>query len=145
MGLQVSPQPSWGKLVDELLGEYVEPTIVNPTFIHTFPLDISPLSKQNPDDPRVVERFEAFVAGMEIGNAYSELNDPVAQRQRFLEQQQLADEEAHQVDDDYVFALMQGMPPTGGLGVGVDRVTMLLTDQQSIREVILFPQMRTRV
>jgi lysyl-tRNA synthetase class 2 len=143
-GLEVSPQSSWGKLVDELLGEYLEPTIVNPTFIHTFPVDISPLSKQNPDDPRVVERFEAFVAGMEIANAYSELNDPIVQRQRFLEQQQTADEEAHQVDDDYVYALMQGMPPTGGLGVGVDRVVMLLTDQQSIREVILFPQMRAK-
>jgi len=142
--LELSPQPSWGKLVDELLGEYLEPTIVNPTFIHTFPLDISPLSKQSPADPRVVERFEAFVAGMEIANAYSELNDPVTQRQRFLDQQKDGDEEAHVVDDDYVVALMQGMPPTGGLGVGVDRVTMLLTDQQSIREVILFPQMRPR-
>ncbi len=142
--LDVSPQPSWGKLVDELLGEYVEPTITQPTFIHTFPVDISPLSKQNPDDPRMVERFEAFIAGMEVGNAYSELNDPITQRQRFLEQQEIADEEAHTVDDDYVFALMQGMPPTGGLGIGVDRIVMLLTDQQSIREVILFPQMRAR-
>lgn len=142
--LKVTPQPSWGKLVDELLGEYVEPTIVNPTFIHTFPLDISPLAKQRPDDPRVVERFEAFVAGMEIGNAYSELNDPVAQRQRFLEQQQTADAESHAMDEDYVMALMQGMPPTGGLGIGVDRVVMLLTDQQSIREVILFPHMRSK-
>ncbi len=143
-GLEVSPQPSWGKLVDELLGEYLEPTIVNPTFIHTFPLDISPLSKQSPDDPRVVERFEVFVAGMEVGNAYSELNDPVVQRQRFLDQQQTSDEEAHVMDDDYVVALMQGMPPTGGLGIGVDRIVMLLTDQQSIREVILFPHMRAR-
>jgi lysyl-tRNA synthetase class 2 len=143
-GLKVSPQPSWGKLVDELLGEYLEPTIVNPTFIHTFPVDISPLAKQNPDDPRVVERFEIFVAGTELGNAYSELNDPITQRRRFLEQQQLTDEEAHVVDDDYVTALMHGMPPTGGLGVGIDRLTMLLTDQQSIREVILFPHLRTR-
>ncbi len=142
--LNVSPQPNWGKLVGELLGEYVEPTIVNPTFIHTFPLDISPLSKQNPDDPRMVERFEAFVAGMEIANAYSELNDPIIQRQRFLEQQKDADEEAHVMDDDYIMALMQGMPPTGGLGMGVDRLAMLLTNQQSIREVILFPQMRPR-
>ncbi|HXW00928.1 MAG TPA: lysine--tRNA ligase [Anaerolineae bacterium] len=142
--LNVSPQPNWGKLVGELLGEYVEPTIVNPTFIHTFPLEISPLSKQNPADPRVVERFEAFVAGMEIANAYSELNDPIIQRQRFLEQQKDADEEAHQMDDDYIMALMQGMPPTGGLGMGVDRLAMLLTNQQSIREVILFPHMRPR-
>jgi lysyl-tRNA synthetase class 2 len=142
--LKVSPQPTWGKLVEELLGEYLEPTIVNPTFIHTYPLDISPLAKQNPDDPRVVERFEIFVAGMELGNAYSELNDPITQRQRFLEQQQLSDEEAHMVDDDYIMALMQGMPPTGGLGVGIDRLTMLFTDQQSIREVILFPHLRAR-
>jgi lysyl-tRNA synthetase class 2 len=146
-GLEVSPQPTWGKLVEELLGEYIEPTIVNPAFIHTYPFDISPLAKQNPDDSRVVERFEAFVAGMEIGNAYSELNDPITQRQRFLEQQAgsaAGDEEAHLMDDDYVLALMQGMPPTGGLGIGVDRVVMLLTDQQSIREVILFPHMRAR-
>lgn len=142
--LEVSPQPTWGKLVDELLGEYLEPTIINPTFIHTFPLDISPLAKQSPDDPRMVERFEVFVAGMEMGNAYSELNDPVTQRQRFVDMQQDGDEEAHVVDDDYVIALMQGMPPTGGLGIGVDRVVMLLTDQQSIREVILFPHMRPR-
>jgi lysyl-tRNA synthetase class 2 len=142
--LEVSPQPTWGKLVDELLGEYLEPTIVAPTFIHTFPLDISPLAKQNPTDPRMVERFEVFVAGMEMGNAYSELNDPVTQRQRFVDMQQDGDEEAHVVDDDYVTALMQGMPPTGGLGIGVDRVVMLLTDQQSIREVILFPHMRPR-
>lgn len=142
--LAVSLQPSWGKLVDELLGEYVEPTIVNPTFIHTFPVDISPLAKQNPADPRMVERFEVFVAGMEVGNAYSELNDPILQRQRFLEQQSQDDAEAHTMDEDYIMALMQGMPPTGGLGIGVDRIVMLLTDQQSIREVILFPQLRTR-
>jgi len=142
--LEVSPQPTWGKLVEELLGEYVEPTIVNPTFIHTYPFDISPLAKQSPDDPRVVERFETFVAGMEIGNAYSELNDPIIQRQRFIEQQQTADEEAHVVDDDYVIAMMHGMPPTGGLGIGIDRIVMLLTDQQSIREVILFPHLRAR-
>jgi len=144
--LDVSPQPSWGKLVDELLSEYVEPTIINPTFIHTYPIDISPLAKQNPDDPRVVERFEIFVAGMEMGNAYSEQNDPIVQRQRFLEQQeaQASDDEAHAMDEDYIMALMQGMPPTGGLGIGVDRLVMLLTDQQSIREVILFPHMRAK-
>lgn len=142
--LDVSPQPSWGKLVEEILGEYVEPTIVNPTFIHTYPIDISPLSKQSPEDPRVVERFEAYIVGMEVGNAYSELNDPIIQRQRFLEQQNIADDEAHTMDEDYIYALMQGMPPTGGLGIGIDRLVMLLTNQQSIREVILFPQMRSR-
>jgi len=145
-GLHVSPQPTWGKLIDELLGEIVEPTLIQPTFIQDYPIDISPLSKALPDDPQLVERFEIFVGGLEMGNAYSELNDPLAQRERF-EQQGLGakagDEEAHPMDEDYILALMHGMPPTGGLGVGVDRLTMLLTDQTSIREVILFPHMRS--
>jgi lysyl-tRNA synthetase class 2 len=144
--LHVSPQPTWGKLIDELLGEIVEPTLIQPTFIRDYPIDISPLSKASPDDPQHVERFEIFVGGLEMGNAYSELNDPLVQRQRF-EQQGLGatagDEEAHPMDEDYILALMHGMPPTGGLGVGVDRLTMLLSDQNSIREVILFPHMRS--
>jgi len=144
-GLHVSPQPTWGKLIDELLGEIVEPTLIQPTFIKDYPIDISPLSKASPHDPQHVERFEIFVGGLEIGNAYSELNDPLVQRERF-EQQGLGatagDEEAHPMDEDYILALMHGMPPTGGLGVGVDRLTMLLSDQNSIREVILFPHMR---
>lgn len=145
-GLHVSPQPTWGKLIDELLGEIVEPTLIQPTFIKDYPIDISPLAKASPDDAQHVERFEIFVGGLETGNAYSELNDPLVQRERF-EQQGLGakagDEEAHPMDEDYVLALMHGMPPTGGLGVGVDRLTMLLTDQTSIREVILFPHMRS--
>lgn len=145
-GLRISPQPTWGKLIDELLGEIVEPTLIQPTFIKDYPIDISPLAKALPDDPQHVERFEIFVGGLETGNAYSELNDPLVQRERF-EQQGLSakagDKEAHPMDEDYVLALMHGMPPTGGLGVGVDRLTMLLTDQTSIREVILFPHMRT--
>lgn len=144
--LPVSPQPTWGKLIDELLGEMVEPTLIQPTFIKDYPLDISPLAKAAPQDPQHVERFEIFVGGLESGNAYSELNDPLVQRERF-EQQGLGakagDEEAHPMDEDYILALMHGMPPTGGLGVGVDRLTMLLTDQTSIREVILFPHMRS--
>jgi len=143
--LNISPQPTWGKLIDELLGEIVEPTLIQPTFIKDYPIDISPLAKASPDNPRHVERFEIFVGGLETGNAYSELNDPLVQRERF-EQQGLGakagDDEAHPMDEDYVLALMHGMPPTGGLGVGVDRLTMLLTDQTSIREVILFPHMR---
>jgi lysyl-tRNA synthetase class 2 len=143
--LNVSPQPTWGKLIDELLGEMVEPILVQPTFIKDYPIDISPLAKASPGMPGHVERFEIFVGGLETGNAYSELNDPLVQRQRFEQQglgAEAGDEEAHPMDEDYILALMHGMPPTGGLGVGVDRLTMLLTDQTSIREVILFPHMR---
>jgi lysyl-tRNA synthetase class 2 len=144
--LHVSPQPTWGKLIDELLGEIVEPTLIQPTFVKDYPIDISPLAKASSDDPQHVERFEIFVGGLESGNAYSELNDPLVQRERF-EQQGLGakagDEEAHPMDEDYILALMHGMPPTGGLGIGVDRLTMLFTDQTSIREVILFPHMRS--
>jgi lysyl-tRNA synthetase class 2 len=145
--LHVSPQPTWGKLIDELLGEVVEPTLMQPTFIKDYPIDISPLSKASPNDPLHVERFEIFIGGLETGNAYSELNDPLVQRERFEQQGMGADagdEEAHPMDEDYILALMHGMPPTGGLGVGVDRLTMLLTDQTSIREVILFPHMRSQ-
>jgi lysyl-tRNA synthetase class 2 len=150
-GLKVGPQATWGKLVEALFGEYVEPHLIQPTFIHTYPIDISPFSKQSPENPNMVERFEVFVGGREIGNAYSELNDPLVQRQRFEAISQLAGddgddpvEESHPIDDEYVTALMYGMPPTGGLGVGIDRLTMLLTDQSSIREVILFPTLRSR-
>jgi lysyl-tRNA synthetase class 2 len=145
--LKVAPQPTWGKLVEALLSDYVEPNLIQPTFVHTYPIDISPLSKQCPDDLRMVERFELFIAGREIGNAYSELNDPLAQQERFEDLSALAaegDGETHPVDEDYVAALMYGMPPTGGLGIGVDRLAMLLTDQSSIREVILFPTLRPR-
>jgi lysyl-tRNA synthetase class 2 len=143
--LNVTPQPTWGKLIDELLSETVEPTLIQPTFIKDYPIDISPLAKASPEDPRHVERFEIFMGGLEMGNAYSELNDPLVQRERFEQQGQGAqagDYEAHPMDEDYILALMHGMPPTGGLGIGVDRLTMLLTDQTSIREVILFPHMR---
>ena len=146
-GLDVSPQPTWGKLIDELLGEIVEPTLIQPTFIKDYPVDISPLAKSSPDDPTHVERFELFIGGLETGNAYSELNDPLVQRERFEQQAQIAragDVEAHPMDEDYLLALMHGMPPTGGLGIGVDRLTMLFTDQTSIREVILFPHLRSR-
>ncbi len=147
VGLKIAPQPTWGKLVDEIFGEYVEPALVQPTFVHTYPVDISPLAKQNPASPQVVERFEVVIAKMELGNAYSELNDPLVQRQRFEEQAKQAtagDSEAHPIDEDYITALMYGMPPTGGLGIGVDRVVMLLTNQTSIREVILFPALKQK-
>jgi lysyl-tRNA synthetase class 2 len=138
---------SWGKLVDGLLGDYVEPRLIQPTFVTEYPRDISPLAKGIPGDPKHVERFEFFIAGMEMGNAFSELNDPIEQRKRFEEMQELYqkdDEEAHPVDEDYLRAMRYGMPPNGGFGMGIDRLTMLMTDKTTIREVLLFPHLRER-
>jgi lysyl-tRNA synthetase class 2 len=146
-GLEVDPQPTRGMLVDEIFSEYVEGGLIQPTFIIDFPLEISPFAKKKPDNPDVVERFELFIAGLEMGNAFSELNDPIDQKERFLDQEkqrEAGDEESHPMDEDYVRALEYGMPPTGGIGIGVDRMVMLLTDQSSIREVILFPHLRTK-
>jgi lysyl-tRNA synthetase class 2 len=123
----------------------VEPTLIHPTIIYEYPVEVSPLSKNNPDNPAFVDRFEIYAAGMEIGNAYTELNDPAEQRRRFemqLAMKAAGDEEAHQMDEDYLRAMCYGMPPTGGEGIGVDRLTMLLTDSKSIRDVILFPLLR---
>ena len=145
IGGEVSPQATWAKLVDYLLSAHVEPTLIQPIFLMDYPLELSPLSKRRPDRPDLVERFEGFVAGMELCNAFSELNDPLDQEERFLAQgraYEAGDEEAHPMDHDFVNALMYGMPPTGGLGMGLDRLVMLLTDQTNIREVILFPHMR---
>lgn len=145
LNLQVEPQPTWGKQVDKLFSTFVEPKLIQPTLVIDYPEEISPFAKKKPDNPRFVERFEAYAACMELGNAFTELNDPLDQYARFLaqaEQRQAGDKEAHQIDLDFIQALMHGMPPTGGLGVGVDRMVMLLTDQPSIREVILFPQLR---
>jgi lysyl-tRNA synthetase, class II len=138
---------SWGKLVDGLLGDYVEPNLIQPTFITQYPRDISPLAKGLPDDPHHVERFEFFIAGMEMGNAFTELNDPLEQQKRFEELQELyqqGDDELNPIDEDYLRAMRYGMPPNGGFGVGVDRLVMLLTDQSTIREVLLFPHLRER-
>ncbi|MBA2450810.1 MAG: lysine--tRNA ligase [Chloroflexi bacterium] len=145
-GLRVEPGWSRGKLIDELLSTFVEPRVSRPIFLIEYPLELSPLAKKRPDRPDVVERFEAFCGGMEIANAYSELNDPVDQRERFLQEARLRGagaEEAQPFDADFLEALEHGMPPTGGMGLGIDRLTMLLTGQDKIRDVILFPQLRT--
>jgi lysyl-tRNA synthetase class 2 len=145
-GMDVDPQKNWPKLVDQLISDCLEPRIVQPTFIIDYPISMTPLAKRKPGEERVVERFEAIAGGIEIANAFTELNDPLEQRQRFTEQQktQGKDEEQEIIDEDFLLALEYGMPPTGGLGVGIDRLVMLLTNQQSIREVILFPQHREK-
>jgi lysyl-tRNA synthetase class 2 len=144
-GLDPGDAPTWGQLVDHLFSEHVEPKLVQPTFLVDYPVELSPLAKRSPDDPRLVERFELFAAGMELANAFSELNDPDDQRARFEEQRRArsaGDEEAHPLDEDFLAALEHGMPPTGGLGVGIDRLVMLLADAAHLREVLLFPYMR---
>ncbi len=136
---------SHGKVLGEIFDELVEPNLIQPTFIYDYPVDISPLAKSKPEDPKVVERFELFVAGREIANAYTELNDPKEQRQRMLQQlreRDLGDEEAQRLDEDYIRALEYGLPPTAGEGIGVDRLVMLFTNAPSIRDVILFPTLR---
>ena len=128
-----------------LFERYAEKKLIQPTIIYDFPVEVSPLSKNKPLEPELVERFEIFIAGMEVGNAFSELNDPMEQCRRFdmqLEERERGDEEAHQMDEDYLRAMAYGLPPTGGEGLGIDRLTMLLTNSQSIRDVILFPQLR---
>ena len=147
MGLEPDTGAGWGKLLDQVAAEYVEPKLVQPTFLIDHPVELTPLAKRKPDDPRYVERFELFAIGFELGNSYSELNDPLDQRERFLEQARLraaGDDEAELIDEDFVIALEHGMPPTGGLGIGIDRLVMLLSGRRSIREVILFPTLRER-
>jgi lysyl-tRNA synthetase class 2 len=142
---EYDPKASTGNLVGSLFDAVAEKHLIQPTFIYDHPIELSPLSKIKKSDPSLVERFELYVGGMEIANAYSELNDPVDQHARFESQlvaREGGDEEAHEMDDDYVRALSYGMPPTGGEGIGIDRLTMLLTDSKSIRDVILFPLMR---
>jgi lysyl-tRNA synthetase class 2 len=145
-GIELDPTETWPQLVDELLSKHVEPDIKDPTFILDYPVELSPLAKVHREQPGLVERFECFAGGMEFANAFTELNDPDEQRARFEDQKrQLAegDEEAQPYDEDFVRALEQGMPPAGGIGVGIDRLVMLLSGRTSIREVVLFPAMRS--
>jgi lysyl-tRNA synthetase class 2 len=145
--MEVDPAKNWAKLVDELLKTFVRPALIQPTIVYDYPASMSPLAKSKPGRERVVERFQAVAGGLEIANAYSELNDPIEQRERFEEQMKDRhgdDPEQWTIDEDYLTALEYGMPPTGGLGVGIDRLVMLLTNQPSIREVILFPQLREK-
>lgn len=145
-GITTDPKAGWGKLLDEAMSHYVEPKLIQPTFLLDYPVELSPLAKRKPENPRLVERFEPFIGGFEVGNAYSELNDPIDQRTRFEEQMALkdaGDDEVELMDEDFLFALEHGMPPAGGLGIGIDRLVMILTGQSTIREVILFPQHRT--
>jgi lysyl-tRNA synthetase class 2 len=147
--LEIPLQSGWGpgKIAMEMFESLVEDALVEPTFVYDFPTEVSPLSKQRPDDPETVERFELYIAGFEIANAFSELNDPAEQRRRFedqLRQRAGGDAEAHVMDEDYIRALEYGMPPAAGEGVGIDRLVMILTNSPSIRDVILFPHMKRK-
>jgi lysyl-tRNA synthetase class 2 len=144
-GFDPGEAPTWGQLVDQLFSDHVEPKLLQPTFLTDYPVELSPLAKRLPDDPRLVERFELFMGGMELANAFSELNDPDEQRERFAEQARAraaGDDDAQPLDEDFLTALEHGMPPTGGLGLGLDRVVMVLCDAPHMREVLLFPYMR---
>jgi lysyl-tRNA synthetase class 2 len=147
-GIIFDPKAPRGKLIEKLVSEYLEPSLIQPTFLYDYPRDISPLAKSRPGDPSTVERFEGFMAGMEVCNAFTELNDPFDQEARFLEMGRdfsADDEERHPMDEDYLAAMRYGMPPQGGFGMGIDRLAMILTDSANIREVILFPHLRKEV
>jgi lysyl-tRNA synthetase class 2 len=145
-GMKVDLNKDRGKLLDEIASTYVEPNLVQPTFLVDYPVETAPLAKRHRSDPSLVERFELYISGMEVANAFTELNDPLDQRDRFKDQaaHKAADEEAEVIDEDFLLALEYGMPPTGGLGVGIDRLVMLLTGQPTIREVVLFPQLKSK-
>jgi lysyl-tRNA synthetase class 2 len=145
--VQVEPHMTFGHIVNQFFETFVEETLIQPTFIYGHPLEISPLAKKNPEDPRFTDRFELFIVAREHANAFTELNDPIDQRERFeaqLREKEQGNDEAHEMDEDFIRALEYGMPPTGGLGIGIDRLVMLLTNAPSIRDVLLFPLMRER-
>ena len=145
-GLSIETEKTYSQLLDKLMSDYVEPKLIQPTFIIDYPTVISPLAKKHRNgNPNLVERFELFIGGAEFANAFTELNDPIDQRERFESQQKLAmqgDDEAHPIDENFLQAMECGMPPTGGVGIGIDRLVMLLTENRFIKDVILFPAMK---
>jgi len=145
LGLDITSDMKKGHIISEVFEEFAEKHLIQPTFITGHPVEVSPLAKRNPDTPEITNRFEAFINTWEIANAFSELNDPIDQRARFVEQvaqKEAGDEEAHPLDEDFLNALEIGLPPTGGLGIGIDRLIMLITNSPSIRDVLLFPTMK---